>query len=530
MKKKRGAVLILTLLVMLLLLALGAAVYSTASINYKTQIISDNIEKLNVMTESGMEVALAQIKKVKSSDGFVDIMALKSEDNSITCNVKFYKNLMYVTETGSYISAVGKHTIESTASNNINSRTLRVLITEGTKAPGDGSDGRSTAIPTNYLFFVNGAVANGNFNCALANGGVYVNGNFHTSSGSSIKGKLISTGNMKLEGGNSSANGVISFGNLSLDGGGVISGDTLVKGNISFGGGTKVNGNVQSDSNLIMPQGNIANNATIGGNAIFSGGGSKIAGKLYYKGTATSTWGTVADFVRLGAVKTTSYTPIDLSNYSIPKLPVIAVPTIFQSPWLYIPVSTKNNKINSSGSLYLGMFNLVSYGSTITIDTSSSDISLLVNSFNFNPGRGLNFEVTGPNNLYIYLKGILADFTVTSNQFIGMKNRSSASQIYIIGEGNQSVNISNCELNANIYLPNGSFSASGGALSTYIFQGSCVSKSVNIQNNISANYVKPNIIGTPLEILNNGNSDSDSDSGTDTGSGSSNWILDKWYD
>ena len=50
----------------------------------------------------------------------------------------------------------------------------------------------------------------------------------------------------------------------------------------------KINGNVQSDGNLIMPQGNIQNNATIGGNATFDGGANKIGGKLYYQGTATS--------------------------------------------------------------------------------------------------------------------------------------------------------------------------------------------------------------------------------------------------
>lgn len=511
MKKKKGSVLILTLLVMALLLILATSLYSMSISNYKIQIVSDNVNNVNMMTESGVEIALAQVKKVTTANSLVDVMGLKSEDGSITCNVRFYKGLAYDTLTKSYIVALGKVTIESTASNTTSSRTNRVLLIEPLPAV-------VGILPTDNLFFINGTVLDGNFNCGSANGSVYVNGNFYMSSGSSIQGKLISKGNITLTGGSSSTNGIVCFGNVNLDGGGIINGNSLVKGDLSFGGGTKINGNVQSDGNLIMPQGNIQNNATIGGSATFSGGAPKIGGKLYYKNTATSSWGTVADFVPSGAVKIETYTPLDLSSYTSPTLPIIAVPTIAQNPQLYNSMSlnkidNQNYSINSSGSLSSGLFNSLAYGSTIAIDTSSNDVSLLVNDFNFNPGNGLDFEVTGPHNLYLYLKGN-SSYTVSSNQFIGMKNHSAISQIYIIGDGNQSVTISNCELNAHIYIPNGSFSASGGAPSTYMFQGSCVTKSVNIQSNISVNYSKPNIIGTPLN----------------TGqSGSSKWVVDKWY-
>ena len=149
----------------------------------------------------------------------------------------------------------------------------------------------------------------------------------------------------------------------------------------------------------------------------------------------------------------------------------------------------------------------------LLLSTSSNDVSLLVNNLNFDPENGIHFEVTGPHKLYLYLEGTSASFTVGSNQFIGMKDHSATSQIYIIGDGNQKVTISNCELDAYIYIPSGSFSASGGAPSTYMFQGSCVTKSVSIQSNISVNYVNQTIIGTPLQVLN---------------SGQSSWVVGKW--
>jgi len=510
MRKKKGFVLILTLVVVLLLMVLGTSLVTLSTSTYKTEVASDNTNKLNMMTESGIEIALAEVKKTTLSSSLVNIMGLKSDDGNITCNV-FFRSGVYDTSTKSYIPASGKYTIESNASNSTSSKTIRVPITQVTSTP-------SGVVPTNNLFYINSDVSDGDFNCGEANGDVYVNGNFYMSSGSLIKGKLISKGNITLTGGSSSANGIVSFGNVNLNGGGNINGDALVKGNVSFGGGTKVNGNVLCDSNLIMPQGNISNNATIGGNATFNGGTPKILGKLYYNGAATSIQqgSLVSNFVPLGAVKTSTYTAIDLSGYTNTSLPVVPVPTISQNPQMYNMLSINNNKITNSGTLTSSLFSSVNYGTTITIDTSSNDVSLLVNNFNFDPENGIDFEVTGTNKLYIYLKGSSAGFTVGSNQFIGMKDHSAISQIFIIGDGNQKISISNCELDAYIYVPSGSFSASGGALDKYIFQGSCITKSLSIQGNVSVNYLKQIIIGTPLAVLSDGQQVA------------GNWIVGTW--
>jgi len=87
-----------------------------------------------------------------------------------------------------------------------------------------------------------------------------------------------------------------------------------------------------------------------------------------------------------------------------------------------------------------------------------------------------------------------------------MKNHNEIPKIFIIGDSTQSVSLSNCEVDANIYIPLGSFSASGGAPSTYMLQGTCIVKSISVASQISMNYLKPNTSGSPLEILSSGGS------------------------
>jgi len=97
-----------------------------------------------------------------------------------------------------------------------------------------------------------------------------------------------------------------------------------------------------------------------------------------------------------------------------------------------------------------------------------------------------------------------------------MKDKSLPSKIFIIGDGSQSISLSNCELDASIYIPKGSFAASGGAPSKYMLQGTCIVKSVNVGSQISINYSQPNIGGTPLQILSSGQSSSE------------NWSIARW--
>ena len=284
MKKKKGSALILTLVVVLLLMVLGTSLITVSASTYNTEVANDNINKLNMMTESGMDVALAQVKKATSSSSLVNIMGLKSYDDSITCNVIFHSGT-YVASTSSYIAASGNYTIESKAYSANNSRTIRVSFTYVASTA-------SGTVPTDSLLFINGDTLGSNFSCGNVNGNIFVNGN------------------------------------LFIDNG-IINGNVLIKGDLEFDGGTKVNGYVQVDHNLVMPQGNISGAATIGGNATFSGGAPKIGGNLYYKGITTVSGGNLNQFVPMGAILTTTYTPI---NFNSDTLPLIVVPTIIQNP------------------------------------------------------------------------------------------------------------------------------------------------------------------------------------------------------
>ncbi|MBU3110253.1 polymer-forming cytoskeletal protein [Clostridium lacusfryxellense] len=567
MKKKKGSVLILTLVVVLLLMVIGTSLMTVSVSTHKTEIISDNINRINMMAESGIELGLAQ---ANSTVGLVNFGGVKSDDGTITCNVIF-QNGLYSASTNSYIQTLGRYTIESTASSTKNSRTIRVPITQVISTP----ETPVGIIPTANLLFINGEVQSGKFNLGEAKGDVFVKGNLNMSNGSAIKGKLMSTGNLILDGGNSVTKGIVCSGNITVTGGGSVSnkivsfgnvimnggsattdgiisygnfnfidgtvnGNALVKGNLTFGGGPNIKGNAQADGNLSMTSGgNIKNNAIIGGNVTFAGGGNKISGTLKYRGTETiPSKTTLNTFVSSTVEHTITYTPVDLSSYSSNNpvdisssiLPIIAVPTRTQNPQMYNPVTlntvTPNSyTITESGKLSSALLDVIPWHSTLTIDATKKNINLLIDS-NFKFDKQLNVEVltgTGTEkqyNVYIYLSGN-SSITV-DNQYFGMKNHNdTTTKIYIIGDGNQSVNLNSCNLNANIYLPSGNFSTGGGAggASLYMFQGSCITKTVDIQGNIKLSYLAPVIKDTPLEILNS----NQSGSGTTT----SAWVVDK---
>jgi hypothetical protein len=516
MKKKKGSALALTLIVLAILMVLVSTLFVVGLANNKIINANDNSNKLNIIAESGVEVALAQVKKATTASSLTDITGLKSTDRTINCDVKFYLGKEYNPSTKVYDTVTGKDTIESTASNSKGTKTIRVVLSE-VWHPYTG------VVPTNNLFYISGAVTASNFNGLTANGDIFVDGNFYMSSNSSISGKLISTGNISLTAASSSNNGIICFGNVELGSGANVNGDSLIKGDLTYNGGAVLKGKAQVDGNLYMTKGNgsIEKDAIIGKSVSLSGNAS-IGGNLYYQGSLNPN--NVSSYVKGTVTKTTNYTPVDLSSYQAASLPTIKIPTAIENPQLYNNVTLTNKTIKSSGrfpdAAFTGnLFKSVASGSIITIDTSTSDISLLINNFNFDPENKLNFVVSGAHNLYIYLTGNSAAFTEGTQQFIGMLDHSVPSQIFIFGDGNQKVSISGCELDANIYIPNGSFTAGGSTLDTYIFQGTCTTKTVNLNGQKSLNYSKPNITGTPLDPLNNGG-----------GGGSTiSFSVDKWY-
>lgn len=402
--------------------------------------------------------------------------------------------------------------IASTATYKNQTSTVSAYLTKSASTP---------EIPTDKLIYVNGP---GSFGQCTLNGNVYVNGNFTIGDGSKINGQTIVNGTTSFTGGSSSTKDIIGFGDIKITNGAVISGNAYSKGNITTNGGVQITKDAYCDGTLSMSNGDhqILGDAFIGSDVSFGGKNVYIKGLLTY-------WGTMLNgdnsYAGGGATKKTNYTPLDLSSYVSAELPKIDVPSSGENSQLYVPLTplTSSNKtVSSSGTMdaaFLNSLKSLSYQSILKVNTSSGAISLLLNS-DYNVGNGISLEVSGSHNLYIYLTGS-ANFDLSANQYAGTETKSTASsivkpQIYIIGSGSQSVNLtSDSELDAFIYLPNGTFSASGSPLTTYKFIGSCIAKSFNVTSDLTFQYSQPN---------------TDETSPGGAGSGSAGWTVERWSD
>jgi len=366
---------------------------------------------------------------------------------------------------------------------------------------------------------------NGFIGQCSVNGSVYVDGDFNLSQGSAINGMVIVNGATSITGAGNTTKGLISFGDVTLDNGGKVDGDLYTNGNVKMLGSALVTGNLYADKSLDMSSGSsvISNDAVIGGSASFGGGSNRIQGVLSYAGSVTCSYGTVTTFVPNGATKLSSYTNRDLSAYSPATLPILSPPTSAENSQLYNAVVINNNTISSSGTItsaVVSQMNSISWGSTLTIDATSNDISLLLDNTSLNLWNGLKIKVKGSNNVFLYMTGN-SSISVNSNQYVGNETSGTTPQLFIIGDGSQTVSLNNnSELDAVVYIPNGTMNASGSPLTTYKFIGCCIVKTVNISSNVAFQYSAPNVNGTPLSVFGGGSS----------GSGSSGWSIESWAD
>lgn len=383
----------------------------------------------------------------------------------------------------------------------------------------------SGIIPTDNVIYVNGSAATGFGQCRI-NGDVYIDGDLNLAYGSTINGFAVVKGNASITGNGSSTTGLFSFGNVHLGNSGKVFGDVMAKGDLKLDGSGLITGNAYADGSLDMGgSGTIQQDATIGNNASFSGGSNKIHGQLYYGGTTSTAWGSLKDFVPQGGVKLNSYTPIDDGPYVSQPLPIIVPPTQAQMPQLYQTVTISNKTISNSGTItsaVVSQINSHPWGSTITIDATQKDIHLRVHDTAMNLSNGINLEVVsnGEHNVYLYLTGS-SSLSINANQYVGMQVRGSNPRLFIFGDGQQSISLnSNSELDACVYMPKGSISASGSPLTTYKFVGVCIVEKVNITSNVLFHYSPPDIENTPLDIFTSGAG----------GGGSSAWVLESWSD
>lgn len=375
--------------------------------------------------------------------------------------------------------------------------------------------------PLASAIFVNGPSVSGFGQCSVT-GDTYIKGNFIFSYGSVINGNLVVQGTASVMGGSIVNQNLVSTGTVLLDGGAIVKGNAYTQGDITLTGGASLKGNLTADGSVYANSGSgwVEGNAVIGGNGSFGGGANRIWGRLTYAGNLSFAYGDVSTFISGGAVKA-SYTKLDLTAYASPSLPIIPLPDADTAPGLYDTLPFNGRTINRNGTItqsYLNSLSTLSWGSTITIDASAQDIYLRVNDLNFNTTNGYKFVVSGSNKVYVFLTGS-STFSVNANQFIGNLVQGSNPKLFIIGDGAQTVTITgNSELNACVYMPNGTLIASGSSLDDYKFVGSCIVKTVNINSNVAFLYSPPQYEDTLLDVFEGAGG---SPSGT-------SWIIESW--
>jgi hypothetical protein len=359
------------------------------------------------------------------------------------------------------------------------------------------------------IFYIN-SPSGTNLGQSTINGNVTTSGSLSFGNGTAIKGSITTNGTVTVTGG---ASGTITalnaVGDLNVDSGGTITnGDVYVTGNVTLSGGGTINGNVYTNGSLTITQGgHITGNVTVGGNATFSGGPT-LDGNLTTGGTYS--------FLNKGPVIKGKI----LQNQTVPTIvltapkPItqaISIPTAAENPQLYAPTvfsSTTTAWSGTYGSATISQdctFDLsgysFSYGAPITVDATSSDISLLITKDTAIDGKKL--LVKGDHNLYIYLTNN-ANLNISSNVYAGLPDTTANPRVYIMGNGTSAINMtSNSSLNACVYLPNGSFSANGSAFSDYEpqkFRGSIAAKTISVDSSVIMDYLSSDVTtSTPLE-------------------------------
>lgn len=337
--KRKGSSLILVIGLLAIISILGGAAVTTSSSTSLNTISQVNSEQAYFTARSAVDTTIKYIQKYQNDTAKMGVLTSNIGTGTLSDMGDFSVKVTSVSSSSLKVSATSTYKGKRS--------TVVAYLSKAVSLP--------SLVPTDYLIYLDGNVNNENLNPGVVNGPVYVNGSFYLSYGSAIKGKLIATGPISITWGSATTNGIIGFGDVTLDGGGSIDGEARVGGNVNFSGGAP---------KIISPS------------------------KLYYQGALSYAWGTASTWVPGGSFKTTNYTPLDLSSYTGVALPIIYAPNITNT------ATFLNKRITSSGIITTSMFSGLNYNGIVTIDTSSQDISLIINS-TFNPQNGLDFEVTG---------------------------------------------------------------------------------------------------------------------------------------
>lgn len=491
LRKKDGYILTWVLCFFLIVSIVSVTTMSFAVMSTQSTVIQHNVRQAQFTAKSAVTAVAKHIMKNAS-------------------NATELAKLMAVPGTGS-IPEMGDYRVSVSYDVNNNIKVSATAQYKGQSATTSAvlafSPGRGGLLPTNHVMYVN-EPKNGasKFNQSKFNGHVFINGAFDLSEGSSINGQVVVNGDVKMSGYASSTLNLYSFGNVTYAASGNLTGNLYAKKNLFFSGSGRVYGDVHAEGSLDMSGGRIDGDVRIGGTANFSGGGDKIGKDLYYYGSQpTIPYGSLDTFVRDGTnplyvgIPLSEFPEIDMSDYLAPTLPAV-VPPSFNN---YIPRVTNSNMIiSTSGKMSISTFNQLSGKAyyNITIDATSDDISLVVDSEEFYTPKNLSLKIIGENNVYLYLTN-KATLTLADNQYFGNTQQGSAPQLYILGDDTQTgiTLVSSSSLNACVYMPKGKINVSGSGYGGEKFSGVCIVADADVNSNNTFSYNPPSgLNGSPL--------------------------------
>lgn len=496
LKSKSGYALVWILSIILVISFLSMALVSSTVISSNSTKYHHDYQQAYFTAKSAANAVAEYIIRYARTDGGVDVLMdslVSAQPIENTVN-NLGKYMVDVERYGS------RYAVVATAKYNGKSATVTANLVK--TMPG--------AIPTDYAIYVDSTTAkNGGFKGANVTGDVYVNGDLEIFHFGIIDGNLIINGQTEIQTHMEVTGNVFSFGNFDAKAQCNFNGDIFSKGDIlTQSNQTVIKGNAYADGSLILKSGTkVWQNAVIRNDV--STGTLDILGSLQYGGTSSSS-------PAVGGSTYKSDIPLlDLSRYVPQTLMVINPPEQDKMPQLYIPLVVTGSTISTSGTITSDTLqSLKATGaSTITIDANGTkDIVLLLNNTAMDLTDLFNIEVkksisSTAKNVYLYMTGD-SSITIGNDKYFGMDPRGSNPRLFIIGNGTQTVTLKGrSELNAVVYIPNGSVYASGDLLlnETYKFVGSCIAKYVEVfDGSPPIAYSAPKIQGTPLTQLGGG--------------------------
>lgn len=366
------------------------------------------------------------------------------------------------------------------------------------------------AIPTDYAIYVDSTTGkNGGLKGANVTGDVYNNGDLELFHFGIIDGNLIINGQTEIQTHTEVTGNVYSFGNFDAKAQCDFDGDIFSKGDIiTQSNKTVIKGSAYADGSLTLKSG-----TKVWGDAVIhndvSTGTLNILGSLTYGGSTSSNPAVG------GSTFNDSIPLVDLSMYVPQTLMVVNPPSQEEMPQLYVPLVVTGSTISTSGTITSNtLASLKATGATtITIDANGTkDIVLLLDNTTLDLTNLFNIEVkksisSTAKNVYLYMTGT-SKIIISNDKYFGMDPRGTNPRLFILGNGTQTVTLTGrSELNAVVYIPNGSVYASGDLLynETYKFVGSCIAKYVDVSDGSPPiAYSAPKIQGTPLTQLGGG--------------------------